>query len=46
VRELQLILTDLGYFDTKDTAIYGTVTQTSILDLQIKTGVVNNSDDL
>ena len=46
VRELQILLKKLWYFNTKDTAIYGSITQGSILDFQIQSGVVNSSDDI
>ena len=45
VRELQLILKKLGYFDYKDTAIFWKLTAESISQMQIKTWVIESLDE-
>lgn len=46
VRELQILLKDLGYFDNKDTAIYWNITKNAILAFQIDHNIVTNKSDL
>lgn len=46
VRSLQLTLKGLGYFDYKDTAIYGDKTKECILAYQISKKLVSKKDDL
>jgi hypothetical protein len=46
VRNLQLKLKDLWYFDYKDTAIYWKVTSKSVLAFQIDNNLVRNENDL
>lgn len=45
VRELQLLLADLGYFEHKDTAIFGDLTAQAIADFQLETWVINSLDE-
>lgn len=45
VRKLQKTLKYLGYFEWKDTAIYGKMTKESVLRYQIKNWLVTNSQD-
>jgi peptidoglycan hydrolase-like protein with peptidoglycan-binding domain/3D (Asp-Asp-Asp) domain-containing protein len=45
VRELQLQLAHLWYFEHKDTAIFGWMTSTAILDYQIDTGILDWAQD-
>lgn len=44
VRELQNIFTDLWYFEYKDTAIFGDITKTAILNYQLDTEIISGSD--
>ena len=46
VRELQVTLKQLGYFDNKDTAIYWEITKKSIISYQIDKKLINSSNDL
>ncbi len=46
VRELQVTLRELGYFDHKDTAIFGVKTKNSIIALQIDTGLLQTTSDI
>lgn len=46
VRNLQLTLKQLGFFDQKDTAIYGEKTKESVLAYQISRKLVSTKDDL
>jgi len=46
VRELQLQLKELGYFDNKDTAIYWDITKQSVLKFQIDNWIVLWEEDL
>lgn len=43
VRELQIILKDLGYFDYDDTAIFGAMTTQAIIDFQLDSWVIESS---
>lgn len=46
VRELQILLKDLGYFDNKDTAIYWNVTKNAIIEFQLDNDVISKDTDL
>ena len=46
VRELQVTLKQLGYFNNKDTAIYWKITKESIISYQIDKKLINSSNDL
>ncbi|MDP2090026.1 MAG: hypothetical protein Q8K30_00385 [Candidatus Gracilibacteria bacterium] len=46
VRNLQLTLKQLGFFDQKDTAIYGEKTKESIFAYQVSRNLVSKKDDL
>jgi peptidoglycan hydrolase-like protein with peptidoglycan-binding domain len=46
VRELQVTLSELGYFEYKDTAIFGVKTKNSIIALQIDTGLLKTASDI
>ena len=46
VRELQNILKELGYFDYKDTAIYGTKTKQSVFEYQVDRGLIAKESDI
>jgi len=43
VRELQIWMNKIGYFDHKDTAIFWVKTKNSIINFQIETGVIENT---
>ncbi|MFK7780505.1 MAG: hypothetical protein QM490_05230 [Candidatus Gracilibacteria bacterium] len=45
VRELQLTLKDLGFFEQKDTAIYGPITKESIIAYQIDRKLISLNTD-
>lgn len=45
VRDLQLVLRDLGYFEHKDTAIFWKITAQAIAQFQLDTGVINTLDE-
>lgn len=46
VRNLQLLLKELGYFDAKDTAIYWEVTKKAVFDFQVANNLVMIESDL
>lgn len=46
VRNLQVKLKELGYFDYSDTAIFGELTKESILSFQIDVNLIQNENDL
>ncbi len=46
VRELQLTLKELGYFDYDDTAIFWDITKKSVIAFQIDNDVVSTSNDV
>jgi len=46
VRELQILLKDLGYFDNKDTAIYGNITKNAIIEYQLSNNIISRNTDL
>ncbi|MDD2486826.1 MAG: hypothetical protein PHS92_00440 [Candidatus Gracilibacteria bacterium] len=45
VRKLQKTLKLLGYFESKDTAIFGLQTKESIINYQLKKGIIKSRDD-
>lgn len=46
VRELQIILKELGYFEYNDTAIYWNITKQSIIAYQIDKNIISSENDL
>lgn len=46
VRELQNILKELGYFTSKDTAIFWNITNQSVIDFQVSTKVIDSHDEV
>ena len=46
VRELQVTLKKLGYFENKDTAIYWNITKESIISYQIDKKLINTNNDI
>ena len=46
VRELQVTLKKLGYFDNKDTAIFWKLTKESIISYQLDKKIINSRDEL
>jgi peptidoglycan hydrolase-like protein with peptidoglycan-binding domain len=46
VRNLQLLLKDLNYFNNKDTAIYWNITKQAIISFQLDNDVILNDTDL
>ncbi len=45
VRDLQVIMKDLGYFPHKDTAIYGEKTEQSVFNYQVEKGLLKTMSD-
>lgn len=45
VRELQVILKEIGYLEAKDTAIYGRQTKESIFEYQLDRGLISSLSD-
>jgi len=46
VRELQVTLKKLGYFNHKDTAIYWNITKQSIIAFQLDKNIISSNSDL
>lgn len=46
VRELQVVLKELWYFENKDTAIYWNITKNSIISYQIDNNIISSKNDL
>ncbi|MDD3646567.1 MAG: peptidoglycan-binding protein [Candidatus Gracilibacteria bacterium] len=45
VRELQVLLKELGYFEYKDTAIFGPVTMQALISYQLDKSIIENEND-
>lgn len=45
VRELQILLKDLGYFDYQDTAIFGKITKDSVIKYQIDNEIISSETE-
>jgi hypothetical protein len=45
VRDFQLLLKDLGYFDEKDTAIFWEKTKEAVLNFQADNGIISRRED-
>ncbi len=46
VRELQLVLKDLWYFDYQDTAIFWQITREAVIDYQLDKNIISSKDDI
>lgn len=46
VRELQKTLATLGYFEYKDTAIFGVKTKNALIEYQLENGLIENSQEI
>lgn len=46
VRELQLVLKDLWYFEYQDTAIFWEITKEAVIDYQLDKNIISSKDDL
>jgi len=46
VRELQLVLKDLWYFEYQDTAIFWEITKEAVIDYQLDKNIISSKDDI
>ncbi|NDK09623.1 hypothetical protein GW846_02490 [Candidatus Gracilibacteria bacterium] len=46
VREFQIVLSNLGYFDYKDTAIFGAKTKSSLIDYQLENNIIDKQSQV